>query len=64
MKLPAQQGFLFLLIAFLLSGCGLFGEEQPGVGLVVKERIFIVPDFYWFLDYVDLLKSYELKQGK
>lgn len=40
----------------------LFEYYTPDVGLVAKVRLLLVPDFYWYLDYVDLLKSYELKQ--
>lgn len=39
-----------------------FEYYAPEIGLVAKVRIFHVPSLYWFLDYVDLLKNYELKQ--
>ncbi|MBO6585251.1 MAG: hypothetical protein JJ953_04010 [Gracilimonas sp.] len=40
----------------------LFEYYAPEVGLVAKVRLLLVPNLYWYLDYVDLLKRYELKQ--
>jgi len=33
---------------------------SPNVGLVAKIRIFFVPNEYWFLDYIRLLKEFDL----
>jgi hypothetical protein len=34
----------------------------PGVGLVAAVQIFILPNAYWFLDYMDLLQTYTIGQ--
>jgi hypothetical protein len=34
----------------------------PGIGLVAQVRIFIVPNNYWFLDYVDIIKNFSIKE--
>lgn len=33
---------------------------SPNIGLVAKVRIFLLPDHYWFLDYIELLKNFKL----
>ncbi len=46
-------------------------EDYPGfddyyyyyasnIGLVAEVRIFIVPNFYWFLDFIDILNNYKI----
>lgn len=33
---------------------------SPNIGLIAKVRIFILPKAYWFLDYIEVLKEYNL----
>lgn len=33
---------------------------MPEIGLIAKVRIFILPNAYWFLDYIYILKNYNL----
>ena len=39
----------------------IYEYYAPNLGLVAKVRIFIVPNAYWFLDYVYVLKNYRLQ---